>query len=158
MDVEDEIIKLNRKAKDLADQLLQLIEADAVAFAPLAKAYGLPADTKQEKEQKAIVMEQCLKDAAQVPLQIMRYAAEAIELIEQYALKGSAIMISDAGCAAVSCKAALEAAALNVWINTKWMKDKQVANELNEQVEQLLTKYTAKATDIYQSVAKKCQK
>lgn len=156
-DVEEDIRALIDQAKTLETQLLDLAEADAQAFLPLAKAYGLPAATAEEQAEKAKVMEICLKDAAQVPLEIMRCAGQALDMLAQFAAKGSAIMVSDAGCGAACCKAALEAAALNVFINTKSMQDRNYAEQLNQEVDGLLLKYTALADRIYTDVADKCR-
>ena len=51
------------------------------------------------------------------------------------------------------CKSALESAALNVYINTKAMKDKKQAMQINEEVDIILEHYCKKADDIYNSVA-----
>ena len=60
--------------------------------------------------------------------------------------------VSDAGCGAVCCKAALQAASLNVFINTKSLKDRVVAEELNDKTNALLNKYCAMADEIFVSV------
>ena len=63
------------------------------------------------------------------------------------------IAISDAGCAAAMCKAALESAALNVYINTKSMKDRELAESMNAEVQEMMDKYCAMASEVYASVA-----
>ena len=118
-DVEEEMKELMAKATTLQDELLHLIERDAEVFEPLSKAYGMPRETEEEKAEKARVMEIVLKDACSVPMEIMEKCCEAIDLIVEFAAKGSALAISDAGVGATFCKAALEGASLNVYINTK---------------------------------------
>ena len=66
---------------------------------------------------------------------------------------GSKLAISDAGCAAVLCKAAMQAASLNVYINTKSMIDRDYAEELNEEVEDLISEYSDLADEIYEDVS-----
>lgn len=61
----------------------------------------------------------------------MEKCAEGIALVEEYAAKGSVMAVSDAGCAAALCKAALQAASLNVFINTKLMADRERAAALD---------------------------
>ena len=130
-DVEEEMKELMAKATTLQDELLHLIERDAEVFEPLSKAYGMPRETEEEKAEKARVMEIVLKDACSVPMEIMEKCCEAIDLIVEFAAKGSALAISDAGVGAAFCKAALEGASLNVYINTKSMKNREYAEELN---------------------------
>ena len=150
-DVEDEIIALNEKAALLREELLTLMEKDAAVFEPLSKAYSIPKDDSARDEVMAVV----LKQASEVPLEIMRKCCEAIDLIEVYAQKGSVLAVSDAGCGAAICKAALESAALNVYINTKSMKDRELAETMNAEVDIMLSKYCAKAAEIYASVSER---
>ena len=152
-DVEEEMYELKGKADALQKELLHLIERDAEVFEPLSKAYCMPRNTEEEKAEKARVMEIVLKDACSVPMEIMERCCEAIDLIEVFAEKGSTLAISDAGVGATFCKAALEGASLNVFINTKSMKNREYADELNKKADEMLSVYTKKAEEIYQSVA-----
>ena len=147
--VEEEIQSLMARAQALRIRFLELVDADAAAFAPLAKAYGIP----KEDPNRAQIMEEALKTACSVPMDIMRACAEAIDIIEEFAAKGSKLAVSDAGCGAILCKAAMQAAALNVFINTKSMKDLSCKAALEKEADALLTKYTDLGDTIYESVA-----
>lgn len=151
-DVEADILALKEKADALQKEFLLLVEEDARVFEPLSKAYGMPKDTEEEKAEKARVMESALKDASSVPLQIMRKSCEAIDIIEEFAAKGSVIALSDAGVGAAFCKAALLGASLNVFINTKSMTDNAYAEALNAEAEEMLQAYSQKADLIFQQV------
>lgn len=151
-DVEADIIALKEKATALQADFLRLVEADAEAFEPLAKAYGMPRETEEEKAEKARVMAIVLKDACAVPMEIMEKCCEAIDVIEEFAAKGSALAISDAGVGVVFCKAALLGASLNVFINTKSMADKEYAASLNEKADKMIADYSKKADEIFAAV------
>ena len=151
-DVEKEMWELKGKADALQKELLALIERDAEVFEPLSKAYGMPRETEEEKAEKARVMEIVLKDACSVPMEIMEKCCEALDLIKEFAAKGSALAISDAGVGAVFCKAALQGASLNVYINTKSMKNREYAEELNTKADAMLEKYTKLADEVFESV------
>ncbi len=151
-DVEAEMYELKAKSDKLQADLLRLIERDAEVFEPLAKAYGMPRETEEEKAEKARVMEIVLKDACSVPMEIMEKCCEAIEIIVEFAAKGSALAISDAGVGVAFCKAALKGASLNVYINTKSMKNREYAEELNQKCDAMLEKYTKMADEIFDSV------
>ena len=151
-DVEAEMYELKAKSDKLQAELLHLIERDAEVFEPLSKAYGMPRETEEEKAEKARVMAIVLKDACSVPMEIMEKCCEALDLIVEFAAKGSALAISDAGVGAVFCKAALQGASLNVFINTKSMADKEYAAELNAKADAMLEKYTKIADEIFESV------
>ena len=151
-DVEAEMWELKGKCDKLQAELLTLIERDAEVFEPLSKAYGMPRETEEEKAEKARVMEIVLKEACSVPMEIMEKCCEAIDVIVEFAAKGSALAISDAGVGVIFCKAALQGASLNVFINTKSMKNREYAEELNAKAEAMLAKYTVLADDVFAQV------
>ena len=146
-EVQEDIAALNQRAEALRADFVALIDADAEAFKPLSEAYGIPKDDPKRQE----VMEAALLAAVQPPLEIMRKCVKALELIAEYAAKGSALAVSDAGCAAAITRAACEAAALNVFVNTKPMRDREKAGEINREANELLQK-CALAREIYDNV------
>ncbi len=151
--VEEEILVLNARAEALRKRLEALVQADADAFTPLAAAYGLPRETPEQQARKAAVLAEALDGACAVPLDIMDACCEGIRLAAYYAEKGSVLALSDAGCAALFCKAALQASALNVAINTKLMTDRAHAAALDEKAARMLAEYLPLADEVYQSVA-----
>ncbi len=151
-DVEPEILDLKAKSDVLQEKLLAMVEKDAEVFEPLSKAYGLPTETEEQKAEKARVMEIVLKDASDVPVQIMELVMEALDLVERFSQIGSRLAISDAGCAAACCRAALNAASLNVFINTKSMKNREYAEQLNAHTEEMLKNGSEKADAIFAAV------
>ena len=148
-DVQEDIKALNEKAEELRAEFLALIDADAEAFGPLSRAYGIPKDDPARAE----VMEAALLAAVQPPLEIMRLCVKALELIAEYAAKGSALAVSDAGCAAAITRAACEAAALNVFVNTKSMADSKTAGRLNAEANSLMARCNLAAKEIYDGVS-----
>jgi formiminotetrahydrofolate cyclodeaminase len=150
--VEADIQKLMAECRKLEGELIALIDKDAEDFVPLSKAYGLPHDTPEQQAEKDKVMEQCLRTACGTPLEIMRKCARGIELCKEAADKGSKLALSDAGVGAAFCKAALHGASLNVYINTKSMKDTAYAKKINEEADGLIAKYTALADQVFDGV------
>lgn len=151
-DVEEDIIALKAKADRIQAEFLELVQKDAECFEPLSKAYSMPKTTPEEIEDKDRVMEIVLKDACDVPLEIMRKCCEAIEVIEEFAVKGSVIAISDAGVAASFAGAALKGASLNVFINTKSMKNRKLAENYNFQANEMIKVYGGRADMIFAQV------
>ena len=150
-DVEADMIALKAKSDELQKELLRLVDEDAVAFEPLSKAYGIPKDDPNREK----IMEDALRVATGVPMEIMRACAAAIDVIEEFAAKGSALAISDAGVGAAFTRAAIVGASFNVFINTKSMKDRAYADKVNAEANALLEKYVAKAGDIVAKVYEK---
>lgn len=147
-DVEEEVKDLMEKGEALRQKLLSLIDGDAEAFEPLSRAYGIPKDDPERPQ----IMEKALSRASEVPLEIMHASCEALDLMEGFASKGSKIAISDAGVGAVLCKAALKGASLNVFINTKSMKNRQQAEAMEKEADQMLKNYCRKADEIFDLV------
>ena len=147
-DVEAEILALKAKCDALQKELLDQVEADDKGFVPLAKAYGIPKDDPN----RDAILEEATVTACAVPMHIMELCCQALDCIAVFAAKGSRLAVSDAGCGAVCCKAALQAASLNVFINTKSLKNRETASELNRQANLMLNKYCDLADDIFNEV------
>ena len=150
--VEADIAALNARAEALRKRLEALVQADAEAFLPVA-AYKLPKETPEQQAHKAAVLEKALDRACAVPLEVMTACGEGIALAAEYAEKGSVLARSDAGCAALFCKAAMQAAGLNVKVNTRLMADKAHADALEARAEQLLAEFVPQADRVYQTVS-----
>ena len=146
--VEAEIIELKAKCDALQKELLDQVEADEINFVPLAKAYGIPKDDPN----RAQILEEATLVACSTPMKIMELCCQAIEYIAVFAEKGSRLAVSDAGCAAVCVKAGLQAASLNVFINTKTLKNREVADEMNAKALGMLDKYCAMADELFDTV------
>ena len=147
-DVEEEIIALKAKCDQLQKDLLEQIALDAEGFEPLSKAYGIPKDNPDRDK----ILEDATIVACKVPVKIMELCCESLEAIKVFAEKGSRLAVSDAGCGAVCVKAALQAASLNVFINTKTLQNRELAEEMNKKCLGMLDKYCAMADEIFETV------
>lgn len=150
--VENEIKELAERMKGIQGQFSALADQDAKVFAPLAKCYSLPSGTEEEKAYKAEVMEARLLDASLVPMEIMEKASEMLEIMDILADKGSRMAVSDVGVGVQFIRTALLGAVMNVYINTKSMKNREKAEEMNEKAERLIREGTEAADRIYQKV------
>lgn len=154
-DVEEEMQQCLFALNVLQMELLALADKDAEVFAPLAEAYGMPSGTEEEKAEKERVMEERLLAASQVPMMMMEKAAGVLDFVELLEKKGSKMAVSDVGVAAQFARAAITGAVMNVYINTKSMKNREKADELNAKAQKLLEEGAKKADEIYGSVLKK---
>ena len=154
-DVEEEIRGLLEKMEGMQQAFLQLADEDARVFAPLAAAYSLPAGTEEEKAHKEQVMGENLLAASLVPLEIMEKAAQMLDILEVLGEKGSKMAVSDVGVGVQFIRTALTGAVMNVYINTKSMKDRRKAQELNGRADKLLEDGIRQADRIYGAVLEK---
>ena len=150
--VEEDIKVLLDKAERLQEEMLGLIDKDADAFEPLAKAYRLPKETEEQRNKKDLVMEEALLKASLVPLEIMEKSLSCMEILNELEEKGTQIAISDIGVGIQFCKAALLSASMNVFINTKSMKNKEQAESINQQANLLIKNGGKRADTIFQNV------
>ena len=145
---EEDVQRMLAEGEKVRARLLELVEEDAAAFYPLSQAYGIPKEDPTRDE----VLEKCTKDALAGPLEMMRQIAKAIELLEEMNVKGSRMLISDVGCGAVCAAAAMRAASMNVFINTKGLKDRDYAAKVEAEADELLA-YVPRAKAVADEVA-----
>lgn len=149
---QEEIEELIVKATDLTKRLAECMDKDAESFKPLAAAYGLPKDTEEQIKEREAIMAKALVTASEAPLSMMELILEAMKLIDRISVIGSRIAISDAGVGITMCEAAMKGASLNVFINTKLMKDTAKAKELNDKADAILKRGNEAADRIYKTV------
>ena len=146
-DVEDDLRLLMARAQELRARLVGCVDKDAEAFEPLSKAYKIPKDEPGRDE----ILEKCLRDAAQVPLEIFNICLEAIEVVREFREKGSRLIISDAATGAVMLKGAMYGAAINVKVNTNLMKDREYADSITDYVDEKIREYEVIADETFES-------
>jgi len=145
---EEDIVKILEHTDKLLPEMLELIKKDAEVFEPLAKAYSIPKDTEGRDEK----LDEALKLACTVPVEIVEKAYEAIDILEELAKKGSRLAISDVAVAASAIRAALCGGVVNVYINTKLMKDRTHATTVNAYVEEMKIIGTKRCDAVYDEV------
>ena len=150
--VDEEILAALEELGKLRDRLVALTDRDAQAFEPLSRAYGLPKNTEEEKAAREKVMESALYDASVAPLEIMETVLASMDLLEVLGEKGSRLALSDVGVGILFAQAALEGASLNVFINTRLMKDRGRAEELNGRADRMIAEGRGKKERIYSQV------
>ena len=152
---QEEIEELIVKAGDITNRLYECMDKDAKAFKPLSEAYGLPKDTEEQIKEREAIMAKALVTASEAPLSMMELILEAMKLIDRISVIGSRIAISDAGVGITMCEAAMKGASLNVFINTKLMKNMVVADDMNMRADEMLVQGNELADSIYETVMDK---
>lgn len=147
---QSEIEEIIAKAGALRDDFKTLVEKDAEVFEPLAKAYSIPKDEPGRDE----ILESCLKTAASAPYEMVVKTCETARILERLAVIGSRLAISDVGVGAALCRSAAEGAAMNVYINTKLMKDRAYAEDLNEKTIKAVAEVRTSCDETYETVRK----
>lgn len=155
VEVEQDMQALLKQSEALRLLLTDMIKADVDVFDKLMSCYGLAKNTDEEKADRSRQIQAVLKEATIVPLECAKACAEAIKLSRVAAEKGNLGVISDAGVAAMAGYGALKSAALNVYINTGSLKDREFAEAKLQELEQIISSSEAEAEQVYQIVKDK---
>lgn len=147
-DYEEEVKTVRDHLEGLRDHLIDLVDGDAVAFEPLSKAYSIPKDDPE----RDTIMENALYEASVVPMSIMETVLAAAKELEVLVEKGSKLAVSDVGVGILFAQAAIEGASLNVYINTKSMKDRDRAAALDAKADAIIAEGAALKERIYSGV------
>ncbi|WP_099188600.1 cyclodeaminase/cyclohydrolase family protein [Tepidibacter mesophilus] len=149
---EDVVKEALEKATKIQEELLKMVDEDAENFLPLSKAYGIKANTEEEKKEKDKVMEEALKTACSVPIEIVRTCYDAIKLHEELVGKTSMLAISDIGVGVQCLRAAIISGKLNVAININSIKDQEYVNKVKEETDRLVCEGIKIADEVYKKV------
>lgn len=147
--VSDDVRRMLDETRDVRERLVALVDADAAAFEPLSRAYAIPADDPVRPS----ALEEATRGALAAPLETMRQCCRAVALLEEMGEKGSRMLLSDVGCGAALARAALEAAALNVFVNTRSLADRTLADELGAQADAMLAAWAPRAEAVVDAVS-----
>jgi formiminotetrahydrofolate cyclodeaminase len=122
-EIQPQIEKLLQDSERLRREMQDLMQQDTEAFGALSEVYKMPKSTDAEKAARTARMQEALKKACQVPLDIGMKSLEVAHLAQKAADIGSTAVVSDAGVAILMSSACARSAALNVKININSIKD-----------------------------------
>lgn len=131
-----EFLAIKEKANSLQARLLTLVEKDAASFDSVMAAFKLPKATEEEKLRRKEKIQEALKLASKVPLEVALVSTEIFELIPTL-LEGNQNAITDAMIAAMNARNAVLGALLNARINLGSIKDDAYALRNIEESEKM---------------------
>lgn len=133
----EEFSDVAEKGRDIQDRLIRLVDEDTEAFNMIMDVFAMPKNTPEEKNARAEALEKATLHATQVPLSTMKSASEAFDILQQMAEKGNPASVSDAGVGALAARAAVLGAELNVKINAAGLKDREAADRILREAEEI---------------------
>jgi len=151
-DVQDEIQAILEKSEALRHRLLELLEADVQVYTKVSQAMKMPRETEEQKQARAAALQEALKAATLVPLQVAEACVQVMDLCRPVAEKGNKNAVSDAGVGVLMAEAGLRSAALNVLINLAWIKDQDFVAEKRAELEALLEGKAELRDEVYNYV------
>ena len=140
------------RAADLKERFVDVMDRDTEAFNVVSAAFGMPKATDEEKAARSEAIQEGLKGCTKTPFEMMELAVEALELTASVLGKSNDSAASDLGVSALSLRAAIQGAWLNVLINIGSLKDAALAEDYRQRGEALLAKALPLADEIYSTV------
>lgn len=128
-DVEEEVRGLLAVSERLRAEMMRLVDEDVEGYEAVTAAYGMPKDTPEQKAARKEAIQQAMKTALRVPLEICKLAREGLGLCADLLAKGNRNLLSDVGVGALGLWAAYKGGLLNVEINLSFLKDEAFVRE-----------------------------
>ena len=148
----DLAVEAEVKALALKDRFIDVMDRDTEAFNVVSAAFGMPKETDEEKAARSAAIQKGLEGCTATPFEMMEIAVETLELTDSILGKSNDSAASDLGVSALSLRAAIQGAWLNVLINIGSLKNKELAEDYRVKGEALLAKALPLADKIYAEV------
>ena len=153
-DVQTLAEETGKKAQELKARFVDVMDRDTEAFNAVSAVFAMPKDTDAEKAARKAAMQAALKGCTKTPFEMMQLSCEALELTRSVVGRLNASAASDLGCAALSLKAGIQGAWLNVLINIGGIQDEAFVSQYRREGQALLDRALPLADEIYQEVLK----
>lgn len=149
--VEPEVTAILEDAEDVRFRLLELVDDDAAGFSPLLDAYALPKDDPR----RAAAVESATRGACMAPLAMMGECCRAIVLLEEMAGRCSRLLASDVACGALLASAALQAASVNVFVNTASLPSDETTSSIELACSEMLDEFVPRSRALARRLAER---
>ena len=143
------------RGQELVNRLLALVDEDTEAFNRIMAVFAMPKTTAEEKAARSAALQSATLYATEVPLKTMKAAYECFEIVKAMAEIGNPNSVSDAGVGALAARSAVLGAELNVKINAAGLKDREAAERLISEANEIARKAVAQEAEILQIVNQK---
>jgi len=136
-EVEDEMKELSAKGAEIRSELIAGIQKDTESFTLYMNALGMPKDTDEQKAVRREAMQNGLKEAAKVPLEVAETAAKIFPIAEAVVKRGNTNAVTDGLVASMMARTAVIGALFNVKINLGSIKDEAFVADMAAKVKAL---------------------
>lgn len=149
---EEYIRKVKAEATALQAQFLDVMDRDTDAFMLISNAYSMPKATDEEKAARSAAIQKGLVKCIQTPFEMMELSLQTIRLTDSLLDKFNTGAASDLGVGALSLRAAVQGAWLNVLINIGSLKDRELAESYRSKGIAIVEQVTELADHVYETV------
>ncbi len=154
-EVEEEVQGHLDAIDEIIEEMLALTHEDVVAFGEVGEAYAMPRETDEQKQARSAAIQDALREAAAVPLQLVDACARLAEHLMPLTEKGNQNLVSDVGVAAKLCEAACECGWLNVEVNLSLIDDEAFVTAKRARLQGALRECQRTCDDVWWAVGAK---
>ncbi len=136
-DKNEKMDETGAKAQELKEQFSADIDRDTDAFNKIMDAFKLSKKGEENKKARKEAIQKATKEATMVPFDVLKRCKQSAELARIVVEEGNRNSISDAGVAALTVRAAVEGAYLNVKINLQDIEDQEFKKKTLKEAEKV---------------------
>lgn len=119
----DELVKAGERLAALRASTIASGAADELAYPAYLDASRMPRSTDEEKARRTAMMQEAMKEAAAIPMQLAETGIEILETLQAVMLHGNPRVLSDAEVAMILARACVDASLVNARVNLTYIKD-----------------------------------
>ena len=150
---EEDMQKIAKDAFQYREKLIRYIDKDSDAYNDVMAAFKLPNNTEQERNKRKRAIQEALKNASLVPLDVAKDAFKIIKLAEKVVKQGNKNAITDAAVAAMMARTAVLSALYNVKVNLASIKDTDFIEEIREEIKHMESEIVNRESEVLSDVS-----
>ncbi len=135
--VEEQMKKIVEEMEENRLHFINDIDRDADAYSLVMDAYKLPKETDEQKKLRSEKIQEAMKVASLVPMEVAERAHKMLDTIIETIRKGNKNAVTDGMVGLMACRTAIMGALLNVRINLGGINDTVFVEELKEKCERI---------------------
>jgi methenyltetrahydrofolate cyclohydrolase len=146
--IEAKMFEIMDTASKMRVAFTEDVDRDATAYAAVMKAYKMPKETDQEKKERQNAIQEALKDASRVPLEVAEMGIRLLGFVENLVREGNQNAITDAAVSALMARSAIIGALYNARINLLSIRDATFRDRMKHEAERIEREAFAMEKDI----------
>lgn len=128
-DAETLMLQTIDKVNPIVESLLEAVNLDSNAYDKVFQAYKMPKETDEEKQSRKLAIQEALKTAASVPLNVAKLSSSILSDLKLLLEKGNQNAVTDVYVSALCARTAVLGACANVRINLLSITDEKFVDE-----------------------------
>ncbi len=150
--VEERMRELAARMSAYRSRFVNDIDRDADAYRQVMEAYRLPRESGEEIKVRDEKIQQAMKSASLVPMEVAENALEMLMLLAETMEKGNSNAVTDGLVGAMTCRTAIMGALFNVRTNLGGITDESFVGLMNEKCDRMEREALTKEEELIRRV------